>query len=431
MTDAPTYRSSSMAGEPPGGLTGALQRRWRSSAPPRALIRYLPEIDRRGTVVLAVLAVTLGILPVVFTVASGQLIGAVPDAVAAGSGSVAAHRLVRLLAVCGALFTALQVLAPFRMRAVYALGWSVEIGLQQRVIAAATGPVGIAHLEDPRTLDRIAVARGIDHEWLGPTSAIEAISNLVIRNLTGIGSVVVLSSWHWWFGPLVAAMYVISGTRLRSGFRAVIETMYVETGTFRRAGYYRDLAIEPAAAKEARIFQLGGWLRERYRESWLSAMTEVWHTRKRFRSAFMVLMGMTILAKGGAFVYIGLAGARGEITLATAAVLLKAVTGLAEGFGSIGDDSVKIAQGSLGVPAALSLERDTATGLQVHDQGVEPAAGRPAHGIHFDAVTFSYPGAPSPVLDQLDLTIEAGRSLAVVGVNGAGKTTLVKLLSRL
>jgi ATP-binding cassette subfamily B protein len=35
------------------------------------------------------------------------------------------------------------------------------------------------------------------------------------------------------------------------------------------------------------------------------------------------------------------------------------------------------------------------------------------------------------VLDGLDLTIPAGRSLAVVGLNGAGKTTLVKLLARL
>ena len=32
---------------------------------------------------------------------------------------------------------------------------------------------------------------------------------------------------------------------------------------------------------------------------------------------------------------------------------------------------------------------------------------------------------------ELDLTIEAGRSLAIVGDNGAGKTTLVKLLARL
>ena len=44
---------------------------------------------------------------------------------------------------------------------------------------------------------------------------------------------------------------------------------------------------------------------------------------------------------------------------------------------------------------------------------------------------FGYPGADRDVLHGLDLTIPAGRSLAIVGLNGAGKTTLVKLLARL
>ena len=35
------------------------------------------------------------------------------------------------------------------------------------------------------------------------------------------------------------------------------------------------------------------------------------------------------------------------------------------------------------------------------------------------------------MFDGLDLEIEAGRSLAIVGENGAGKTTLMKLLCRL
>ncbi len=45
-------------------------------------------------------------------------------------------------------------------------------------------------------------------------------------------------------------------------------------------------------------------------------------------------------------------------------------------------------------------------------------------------MTFGY-GDGAPVLRDLDLTIPAGRPLAIVGLNGAGKTTLVKLLARL
>jgi len=57
----------------------------------------------------------------------------------------------------------------------------------------------------------------------------------------------------------------------------------------------------------------------------------------------------------------------------------------------------------------------------------------PRREICFRHVRFAYPGPGSamPVLDDFDLTIPAGTSLAIVGQNGAGKTTLAKLLCRL
>lgn len=50
--------------------------------------------------------------------------------------------------------------------------------------------------------------------------------------------------------------------------------------------------------------------------------------------------------------------------------------------------------------------------------------------IEFKNVTFLYPGASRPSLDNINLKIEAGKSAAIVGHNGAGKSTLIKLLFR-
>jgi ABC-type multidrug transport system fused ATPase/permease subunit len=55
----------------------------------------------------------------------------------------------------------------------------------------------------------------------------------------------------------------------------------------------------------------------------------------------------------------------------------------------------------------------------------------PRHQIRFRRVSFAYSATSPPVLDNLDLTIPAGSSTAIVGLNGAGKTTVVKLLCRL
>lgn len=50
--------------------------------------------------------------------------------------------------------------------------------------------------------------------------------------------------------------------------------------------------------------------------------------------------------------------------------------------------------------------------------------------VAFEGVGFAYPGGP-PVLRDIDLTIPAGRRVAVVGETGSGKSTLAKLLTRL
>jgi len=50
--------------------------------------------------------------------------------------------------------------------------------------------------------------------------------------------------------------------------------------------------------------------------------------------------------------------------------------------------------------------------------------------IVFDNITFTYPRAKKPALQNFSLEIKPGEKVAIVGVNGAGKTTLVKLLFR-
>jgi ATP-binding cassette, subfamily B, bacterial MsbA len=54
---------------------------------------------------------------------------------------------------------------------------------------------------------------------------------------------------------------------------------------------------------------------------------------------------------------------------------------------------------------------------------------RPHREIRFEGVHFRYPAGP-PVLRGIDLTIEAGETIAVVGPNGCGKSTIVSLLCR-
>ncbi|MFB7171718.1 ABC transporter ATP-binding protein [Streptomyces sp. NPDC056254] len=59
---------------------------------------------------------------------------------------------------------------------------------------------------------------------------------------------------------------------------------------------------------------------------------------------------------------------------------------------------------------------------------VEPAADEP-HPVTVEGLTFAYPGSERPVLQDVDLSIPAGGSLALVGATGAGKSTLAALIA--
>src|SRR5690606_20597497 len=51
--------------------------------------------------------------------------------------------------------------------------------------------------------------------------------------------------------------------------------------------------------------------------------------------------------------------------------------------------------------------------------------------ITLDNVTFAYEGTDAAVLNKLSLTLNVGKSIAIVGQSGSGKSTLLNLILRL
>ena len=50
--------------------------------------------------------------------------------------------------------------------------------------------------------------------------------------------------------------------------------------------------------------------------------------------------------------------------------------------------------------------------------------------VEFRNVSFAYPGAKENVLENVDLTVRQGETLAIIGATGSGKTTLIDLIPR-
>lgn len=65
------------------------------------------------------------------------------------------------------------------------------------------------------------------------------------------------------------------------------------------------------------------------------------------------------------------------------------------------------------------------------DCGTQQIPEQMGHRIEFRNVSFQYPQSDKMILKDVNITVEDGEHLAIVGLNGAGKTTFVKLLCRL
>jgi ATP-binding cassette subfamily B protein len=88
-----------------------------------------------------------------------------------------------------------------------------------------------------------------------------------------------------------------------------------------------------------------------------------------------------------------------------------------------------------------SAQRATAAGARIFQildrapriEAADDAKPLPAGGgeVVFENVDFSFPSGPREILHDINLTVPAGQTLAVVGGTGSGKTTLVSLVSRL
>ncbi|MGY5765447.1 ABC transporter ATP-binding protein [Brachybacterium sp. DNPG3] len=84
--------------------------------------------------------------------------------------------------------------------------------------------------------------------------------------------------------------------------------------------------------------------------------------------------------------------------------------------------------------AMVSAERidevlTTTTSVEVPEHGVTEVVGR--GDLRVEGVTFTYPGAETPVLDGVSFTATAGQTVAIIGGTGSGKTTLLNLVPRL
>ena len=380
----------------------------------------LPRADAALAALWWIVLVLRGVLPVLFAVAMGALVGAVQRGADLGQP----------LAFVGAIFVLLQVLTPLHQAISSNLGDRTSAWLYDRLTEACVRPPGIGHLEDPRLMSDLTLARDFDLGMMGPPMSIsmDFIAGGMVEMVGGLTCAALLFAFAWWAPLLLAGAWLATHWLLRES--AVWRDRNTEQvrAAQRDAEYAYRLAVDAPAAKELRLFGLAGWTLDRFVQR-RTTLHRLQYEATRLRERPM-LWSLLLVVSANVIVF---------WTLASAASAGRSSLGEIVAFAQAAAGASMIAFGGLSwamdgaappVAAVLRLE-EAMRPAGALASGTRAIARTDAHEIRFRDVTFTYPGTTANVLEHFDLTIPAGTSLAIVGQNGAGKTTLAKLLCRL
>ena len=263
----------------------------------------------------------------------------------------------------------------------------------------------------------------------GPPLSIsmDFIATGLVEMIGGLASIAVLATYTWWAPLLLGGAWLATHYLLReSGVWRDRNTDEVRSAQ-RDADYAYRIAVDAPASKELRLFGLAEWVIDRF----VSRRTRLHQlqyeaTRLRERPVTLSLL-MVVVANVIVFWSLGRDVLNGQLDLGR--VVMFAQVAIGASMIAFGGLNWALDGSSAPVAAVLRLEAAMAL-IGALEKGDRDAGRRPAREIRFRNLTFAYPGGGAPVLDNFDLTIPAGSSLAIVGQNGAGKTTLAKLLCR-
>ena len=197
--------------------------------------------------------------------------------------------------------------------------------------------------------------------------------------------------------------------------------------SWRKINYMERAVQDFDYAKDIRLFNMKDWLSAKHHDILMKKQERMLHSQNLWIKNSVFSHLMTIIS--GAAIYCILIFNVLDLNMSIGNFTL--FLGLAGTFSA----ALTSFLNSIGSYKTCSMQTDdfrTFMNLKTEEgDDFLPLPETDNYTFEFRNVSFKYAGAEDYALKNLNLTLEAGKKLAVVGLNGAGKTTFIKLLLRL
>lgn len=388
--------------------------------------RLLWQVAPGLSIVGLLLAVLRSSAVVAAMISSGRLIGALSDV---STDERAVARAWWWLAACAGCFIVGALLAAVSRGVEELISARYLGGYQDLLLDTAVSPTTVEGLQSDAGAMALDQAAGALQHWLF-LRGVSGIWGMIANRVAGVGALVIVAGWRWWMAVLLLIGWLLI-SRAVARWRSIVfdDTEQRAVPLRHRAAYLNRLLAGRSAAKEIRLFGLADWLLGSYVGLSRAAMAMVAGRRgEGVRRTVLPLLFLLVLHAVAFGVLIAdVVGNR--ITVAALTTLVQAVLGMSA-FGRQDDDETSTGRTAAELSRLVAFR--TSQGLEFPapppDRTAPSAAGSGPSRIEVRGLRFGYPGSSEPVLDGVDLTVEPGECVAIVGANGAGKSTLLGLL---
>ena len=381
-------------------------------------------------ILMLLISLFTGIMPVVGAILSKDILNGLQDVIAGQSPAVFWGSAVMLLLIVYFVYRILNNLVSRLNSAITRIAGEKVVRHVKVQIMKKAKEIDLASFDMPEFYEKLENANR--EAGMRPIHVLSATFDAVSKLISLVSYIIVLATapGMWWTAPIMLVISLPTAIISFSYRRKNFNYMRRRSKDRRQMTYYSDLMVNKDMVKEIRMFGLGDTFIERYDTVFdryyagmrrLIVRENVWHIIASLISSvvncvFFALIAMQVFA--------------GRIRIGDYSLYTGALTSIATTVPSLIGVSATVYEGTLFIDNLLVFMKEKPTVVATCKEPRSVRMGEP-HTIEFVDVSFAYPGTTRRVLEHINLTLEAGETIALVGLNGAGKTTFLKLLTRL